>query len=991
MAFSHGELLKFLRREMGMTQMQAAQLLDKYLTGRNPLGGEDASVRTAIAQFESGRRGIPHLYRVAISEGFKIPLDWFTMPWASEKAFAAALRRHRAAKGKASAPTLSQIAASFAGATLVEALPQADTDHHSSSRKALFERFRDELQAPGPSVLVVEGVSGYGKSSFVSLAIRRIDRLRIPQLVLAVQCMDRTGEQIVRNITELVHSADDRIKSESPQLIFEHLPTIVILDDADKIAGASERGGAPITGALLADLFAAPIQRRCRLKVVLTMRSSSGPAATLFEELSLLTGRPSIQPLRLDPLTTEDVAAVIRKKLKYENERSRHFAQLIGGDPIVVSTFVAIGADQRRGRTMPSLEVVASNLADGQLPEFEERTSEMRPLLDIVEGRGRVGLLTAALLTFSPGMLDLNRCQRVVDMLVADGILPERPKAIADNSVRAVLREVLDDFTMTNGAQAELHSRVKATFRALIGERIGKAALRQIHRRMAQSAVEPAVLVDGKGPTPLNFSSYYAILHHLIALYWLAPAAKRDQFVIQRKRTTALPSANDFRALEALLESDERLQDRADIVNVTYAALMLSSVDPDHGTRVASRQFGDYERKLKMLTMFTREGLREKSALSPLPELAKPYTVKLLLDIAVCAHQSGLLEIAREAIRARPRFQQECATTLLLQIRERLEAGVEDEDPELGRLIQAFEADSEYLNVHATVLIREGRFSEAIDLLHGHAVDSRAMVHVVRSRRESVARLRRKSRLPLATLLVACRRLLSKRAHLLVLEGRSNDAVEWFGLALQIDALRHKIAANPEQAPLALFPEHATKLSGEAGRAYCCMLMHGRCADELGEVARHIDDNIQRAETFQRHYEQIPWLVLRASLERLRGQGAAAAKSLKEAEKLRIRHGVTISFPSSVIMSLERERQRIRARDWRGSSPKLASMYKIASGSDHAILACDVALMLAESAPSREARHQWLTEAIRIVNQGYGFRRLDLRRIEADGPFADLL
>jgi hypothetical protein len=167
--------------------------------------------------------------------------------------------------------------------------------------------------------------------------------------------------------------------------------------------------------------------------------------------------------------------------------------------------------------------------------------------------------------------------------------------------------------------------------------------------------------------------------------------------------------------------------------------------------------------------------------------------------------------------------------------------------------------------------------------------------------------------------------------------------------------------------------------------------MHGRGSGDLAEVARHIDDNIRRAAGFQRHYEQIDWLVLRASLERLRDEGAAAAKTLKEADKLRIRHGVTISFPSSVIMSVERERQRIRAKGWRGSSPKLEWMHKIASGSDHALLACDVALMLAESAPSLESRHEWLTTASRIVSQGYGFRTIDLRRIEADGPFADLL
>ncbi|MET1110780.1 MAG: NACHT domain-containing protein, partial [Allosphingosinicella sp.] len=592
---------------------------------------------------------MPHHYRVAIAKGFKIPFDWFSIPWSSEKAFATALRRHRLAKDVALPLTLSQIAASFAGATRVQALPEPDADHHSASRRPLFERFREEVQAPGPGVLVVEGVSGYGKSSFVSLAVLQLERLRIRQLVLAVQCRDRTGEQIVRHIKELVCSVDDRIKDDNPQHFFEHVPAIVILDDADKISGVSEKGGAPIAGALLAELLAVPMQGRRRLKVILTMRSSKGPAATLFEELSLLTDRAPIQPIHLDPLTTEDVAAVLRKKLKYQSETSTRFARIIGGDPIAVSTFVASSPDDRLER----VEVLANDLADGHLLGIEERTCEMQPLLDALQRRSRVAVLTAAILTFSPGAVDLDRCQRLVDKLIADSILKKGPQAVPDDSVRAVLREVLDDFTVTSSTQTELHPRVRATFRILFGARIGMDALRQIHRRMAQSAVEPAVLVDGSGPTPLNFSSYYAILHHLIALYWLAPAAKHGQVAIQRKPKTDLPSANDIRALELLLDSDECLLDRTEIVNVTYASLMLSRVDPDHGTRIASRQFGDYERKLKMLTMFTKEGLKEKSALSPLPELAMPYMVQLLLDIAVCATQSGLLEIAREAIHSR--------------------------------------------------------------------------------------------------------------------------------------------------------------------------------------------------------------------------------------------------------------------------------------------------------------------------------------------------
>jgi hypothetical protein len=87
----------------------------------------------------------------------------------------------------------------------------------------------------------------------------------------------------------------------------------------------------------------------------------------------------------------------------------------------------------------------------------------------------------------------------------------------------------------------------------------------------------------------------------------------------------------------------------------------------------------------------------------------------------------------------------------------------------------------------------------------------------------------------------------------------------------------------------------------------------------------------------------------------------------------------------------EGERQRIRGRCAPGNAPKLQSLYKIASGADHSLLASDAALLLAEFSPDPEQRHQWMTVARRTIVQGYGFRRLDLERLDAGGPFSDLL
>jgi hypothetical protein len=983
-------LIRVLRDEAGLKQEQAAALLDPHLVEltRNK---SKAAIRTAISQFETGTRSnIPHHFRVAISIAFSIPLEWFTIPWTSEKAFLRALRKHRATGGATEVPTIAKIAATFKGVSLVAALPTADIDYDSVSRRPLLDRFRSELLAPRPGVLVVEGVSGYGKSSFVSLAINQLDRLQQQRLVLAVKCADRTTDHIIRSISDQVRIAEPRVDPEAPTALFEHVPTVVILDDADKIISPSEQGSAPVSGARLSELFATALLRRCNLKVVLIMRSANGPAATLYEELSGLTGLEPTLPFRLDPLSTEDVATLLHKKLKFANDMSTRFATQIGGDPLVVSTFVAIGSSRRagRGRTLPWLDVVASSLSSEELPDAPERTREMRPLLDALQGRSRTAFLTAAVLTFAPASLDMLRCERLVALLSADRVVLAKDQKVPNDTVQAVIAEMLDDFTTTTSTQVDLHSRVKNTFRGLITESLGAEGLRKIHRRMAEAALEPAALVS-TGPTPLNFAAYYTILHHIMAIYWLAPEASPEEILVKPKQMARDPSEKDLRELAELLSSAERLKDRNDIANVAFGALMLSKVDTNDGNGIIGRQFGDYERKLKMLTMFTREGLHENSGLTPLPELATPYTVQLLLDVAICASQAGLLEIARAAIASRPTFLKERASQHLARIRELFDARVEDEDPELGHLIQSYDADSEYLNVHNTVLTREGRLAEALEQIRNHADDAREMVELIYSRREAIARLRRRSRRPLARLLVASRRMLARRATLLVLDGDKAAATQWFGLAMQVDGLR-KVATIHNEMP-SLFPEHTNSLSGEAGRTFGTVYMHSGAEEDLDRVLEPIRVNIERAAEERRYYDQIDWLVLRSSLERLRGMPIEAAKTMKEAQKLRSRHNVNISFSATIIMSLEEERQRIRAKNWRGSSLKLEWLYKAAEGAGHELLACDAALMLAESEDEAEARHFWLTIASRTVKNGYGFRSIDLQRIEADGPFSDLL
>lgn len=990
MKFKHGALAKYLRERAGMKQVQLAERIARVLKGRSPMSHGSASVRTQISRFESSTDDITIglNYREAYAEVLKIPIEWFDFTWKSEAAFRRVYDEYKNPNKSSRPPSLAQIASSFMGRSMIDDLPDVDEDHRSASRLPVLTRFVEELRRPGAALLVVEGLSGYGKSSFVRLGLETLMLREAPRLVIAVRCANRTTVDIVRTVRDMVRMAEPRLSADATDEFIRQVQTIIVLDDADKIAGAPDEGSTPIAGARFYNMFSEALQSRANLKIVLTIRSSQHAGANLIEELSPLASSNPSAPFHLDQLSTEDVAKVIRRKAKASKDTAARCAQTLGGDPLRLATFVTVAQAETGGRiNSPALTLIANKIANS--PEDETRAAEMQPLLEAVRSRGYIAFLTATALAFAPGALTIDACRRIVAALERDEVLqgefPERT-----DTIEAVLEGVLNEFTTSNHLQVELHSRVRSTFRELIAKDVGVEGVRTIRRRMAQVALQKSRMYVGQPASPSNFSDYFEILFHLIALYRLADRSSSNDIKIEAKANTPLPSADDLERIDRLLESNDRLLDRASIANTAFWTLLLSRADGEGGTRVTMRQLGDYEQKLKMLAMLMVDERVDRGEMNPLKELAQPYVVQLLLDIAVCASQSGLLDIAGDAIEARLKLRPERTTRLLDRITIELARDVPD-DRQLARLVKDLDSDTEVLNVWVTTLLREARFAEAGSLIEANSDKARTVIAAVAQRREDGTRqLTVKNRRTLNPLLVASRRLISRRAHFLVLKGQFEEALDWFDLAVRIDTMRTKVSPGALNEAIDLIQARPTSLGGEIGRAYCCMLMHGGVAQQLQNVERHIAANLNKAEDNKRFYEVFDWKVLQASLERLK-KDSNAPKTIGSAQKSRTQANVNVSFASSLISSLEEERQRLRGKKAVRSLSKLESVYKIADTSHHHLLACDAALLIAEYDPNPVTRDNWIASARSIIQRGYGFRTLDLTRIGKNLSTQDLL
>ena len=479
-----------------------------------------------------------------------------------------------------------------------------------------------------PSVFLVTGEAGIGKSRLVDELARRATGVR----VLRGQCVDFAGAELpYAPLAEAIRDATSEVVAAAAQtlpagvraqlgLLVPALTTDA-LADASPIAGADARMLEHLRAFLRAVtrvepvllivedvhwadqstrdflLYLARTVRDERLTVVISHRrdrdgGSSLPALRLC---------PAVETIELEPLPQADIARQIEAILNQPVDASilRRISERSQGNPFYVEELLAT-PDGLAGR-------LPAALSSALLTRVEGLTAETRRLLDVLSAFGRPvseDLLAAAAAIREPRF---SRCLRAA----ADAYLISEHAHGTLGFRHALTREAVYG-ALLPGERRQLHTAVA---QALEGGDTAELARHWLEAGAAEPAVEACLLAGAAAMELYAFAQARA--HYETALAWWARAGR------------SADAAADVWALAARAAACEGDQQRA----LEHTRAGLASLGPDPAPAAAARfheQLGRYEKwDLDGSLARYREALR---LLPPEPSAAR---ARLLADEAM--------------------------------------------------------------------------------------------------------------------------------------------------------------------------------------------------------------------------------------------------------------------------------------------------------------------------------------------------------------------
>ncbi|MFK0278401.1 hypothetical protein ACIQUG_32345 [Ensifer sp. NPDC090286] len=979
--FSYGNMLRFVRENWRFTQEDLATRMEEHVADKRGVRRKNA-IRTAISQMETGARPFRPDLRSAAARVLDIPEDWFLYPAPSMAAVGRNLTKLRQQQKSGRKLGLSTIAKQLPKPQQPSSLPMPNAFFREPERENQLQDALRLMKAPGPALIVIEGLSGYGKSSFASLLISEIVRTDTRmRLVAAVSCRNKSTDQIETGIKDAINQIDSRLKSHKLEDVLRVIPTILVLDDFYHPQSQS----APTMAGELASRLSSAFARDGGLKLVVTGGVGSAHREPLLGELKQIVGENRSRRIALGQLSQSDVAWFLNRCMKVDLLTARSMARIIGGDPIKVAGLVSASRVTSMG--LPALQAMTRRLEETEAVDLHPSNPRIRELEDLVSqvrAFGPTTYLTGAVLALSANGMTIENCVKLVRSLVIDDRLKIAGTDATDSigDVRAVLNKPLQPFIIENAFGIELHARVKTALARSVPEVLGEDGARILHCRLAKAALArlPVTFSRSYVPSTANLADFLDLLQHVMDLYAMAPNVP----TARQGREPLLPKSEgpfDPDAFIKLLDDPVAIKSRHSIANAAFDTLMLSRVGKEGDERMLTRQFGDFEQKLALLSRFLVDrDLTNPEKLQPIPELRSEFASHVLLDVAVCANQAGLIDVAHGAIRRRQHYRNaESTGTIFDAMLGILRRPNSLEDGDLARLAGALEGDSEHINVYVSVLVREGELVDArtfVDRYAGKATDVIAELDAVRS---VYAGLSVRARRPINSILVSCRRLLAKRGQVLTYAGHLQSALIEFERAIHADEYRRGGTSDAK-----------VTLSGETGRSFCLALAALGGEENLATAAACIEQNIQKATASLRTYDMLDWFTLQAAIFRLQGNREAAASSLANAEQIRREDGVALSFMSLVTLTIEQERQKLRSPKGQFTAAKLKPIHEVAVSSRHKLLACDAALLLAEASTGRE-RTNYMRSARSMIRDGYGFRIPDADALDMGQSCAHLI
>jgi TIR domain/NACHT domain len=821
-------------------------------------------------------------------------------------------------------------------------------------RRSLLRKLQNQLrpsQSQPLRIVTLQGQAGVGKSQTIAEWWTAHGDRAFKGNVFTLNCERKPGDQIVNALTaHFLHGQPGPIE-KAVEAINAAVRPLIILDglvkDLPQIPGSESQLLAPTD----ADSVALS-----SVRALLSELSRRAVSASVL--LAIQTDRPDSDALRISSQLHAGVCFTIIPITPLSEEDGAHMLRRLGVRELSITDLKRIS---RQLMGLPiSLQAAAAYLVDANLLEQEVFITQLT--LD--------GAQSQSFADFFARYLTLLYRGRVEGEAHPHAFL--RLLALMPGPVPKVLIETLlghGRITRLQTATLESLLRHRLAFVADLGERLD---LHPLARKLLRN--ELVRIVSGNGPADTTSRDELAWIHATAADYYLRqlPTSSRDFTTIEAE--TIEGAVHHLLWLRDLLPEDRqtsiapgKLQDSERAVRERIISIQTTAGEITRFCfeRIISRYFfnrdhhvtrflGQFETKARILTYF----LEGHSLTGMAKNLVGADWFRLVLEIGICWMHAGRLLIAERAVAAASKL---CKTSAKVADSFLTTLSHDDE------VRRTWMERSEAISTSCAVSIRLGRPADQVmsDIERDFRL-AREIAYRLLSDQDPITNIA-------TELSRAVRRLIGRRAHIELLLGDIESALDMFDLAV---ALERKFSGRDW-------------LIGDVGRRHIQALVRSNAGDsgKIAQAQAILDCNIrnstaERAGIRRQSNEIIPLLVTKSMLCRVNAMYPEAEKCCQDAlEHPFVRLG-ECTFAARMELELESARIRIARGEAKESlTSTLQNLQRQLTEARHWMHVVECELLQSEIMPGQERETLLASCEIKARSAGWLLRCADILEI----------
>jgi tetratricopeptide (TPR) repeat protein len=893
-----------------------------------------------------------------IARAFGLPEDFFRTPFESEEALKAAFAAKTRSLGEDRRPPAPQPPLSSANPRRPVGFPNISAvDPLPESRRRAAQDLADEVLSTAnvrSRLVLLQGRTGVGKTFFVAHWFRDYGRRVFGSNALRIDCATISLDQVLPAIEQHFISSRDSSNMNVADALAANSENLIVLDglrfehfkEGPRLSGITPGRRPRLVE--LAQLISKFVNPTSNTTAIVCVENNSNPIADSLFVRTLADG-VEVTTRWIEALSDEEGANFLAMlgATQEDDRRLRTISSRLHGLPMAL---VAAAFDlsrlpaEARETYLESVSAASVSDIDEDFARFFRNHLDrmVHPVSD-GESADPHPLAFLRLLALMPGPVPRSHLAEILD--------GKRLKRLKNLSIESAMKAEVS-FTTADDDQINLHAFVRNILRAELNGFIeadsydpytSRDELEWIHWRAA--ILNWRIILKGNEATTSLVPVIESFVYHMMA---------QTRLVTEQRRTRRFPAGLNENTIN-LFEQDAGKLTNAKLWLIAYHRVVRKFLLDKRF--VATRIHGQYEAKARILQMLTDAATDGVPV--PRHELAELYK-----ETAVCWMHAGRLQSAMRAARLAANHLAEKKMVLAMHLARTPSAD--------GRTAEAWRLRCEVESTFVTIESRQARlFSEAIEEL-------RPMLEValeIADRTRFNDPIDEPNRWAPAAERGALR-ILARAADVLFQGGQAEEAIDYFDRA---DRLQKAIRGR--------------HLDGEAARKFCTALVRTRDLDS-GRLRRAVDlieVNIRRHEDDSAVSQArvsndiIPFLVLRAALQRIAGD---LAQALATIEGLRRHNYVTRGECTYVaIAELEMEEIRLHAVAF-GPSSRLFEQAKALRtrlfNSHHHLMSFETALISVECCDA-VSRAQILNECERFFIERQALVRVaDIKELEGN-------